>query len=69
MFKCEIADQFSLSRTKASYIISEAIRPFLTESIVKEVIDGNLGYVLMFDRQTDRQTDRQDSRRRAMPTR
>ncbi|XP_053393701.1 uncharacterized protein LOC123525530 [Mercenaria mercenaria] len=43
MFKCDIADRFSLSRTKASYIVSEAIRPFLTEAIVKEVKDGNLG--------------------------
>ena len=51
--------RFSLSRTKASYIVSEAIRPFLTEAIVKEVIDGNLGYVLMFDETTTAQQCRQ----------
>ena len=49
MFKCPVAEQFSVSRTKASYIKSDAITPFLLEQIVKEVIDGNLGYVLMFD--------------------
>ena len=59
MFKCSIAEQFSISRTKASYIISDAIRPFLLEQIVKEVIDGNLGYVLMFDETTTAQQCRQ----------
>ena len=59
MFKCEIAERFSLSKSKASYIVSEAIRPFLIETIVKEVIDGNLGYVLMFDETTTAQQCRQ----------
>jgi hypothetical protein len=58
MFKCEIAE-FSLPRPKASYIVSEAIMPFLTEAIVKEVIDETLGYVLMFGETISAQQCRQ----------
>ena len=29
MFKCQVAEHFSLSRTKASYIVSEAVIPYL----------------------------------------
>ena len=55
----KIASNFSLSRTSASYMISEGLSPYFTKKIIQDLVKSNLPFSLHFDETTNTQVKKQ----------
>ena len=57
MFQNEISEKFQLSRTKVSYLITEAIGPYFTEILKTEISDCY--YSILFDETTNNKSEKE----------
>ena len=55
----QIAKDFTMSRTKASYVIGEALGPHFTETIISDLIESGLPFSVHFDETTTSQIKKQ----------
>ena len=55
----KIASNFSLSRTSASYMISEGLSPYFTKKMIQDLVKSNLPFSLHFDETTNTQVKKQ----------
>ena len=49
MFPGNISNQFQLGRSKASYVVSDGLSPYILEETVKDIKNCGTGYAAMFD--------------------
>ena len=59
MFPGETSQHFSLGRTKASYLFSDGLGPFLVRQLAQVLNDSECGYTLMLDETTTAQVVKQ----------
>ena len=55
----KIVANFSLSRTSASYMISEGLSPYFTRKMIQDLLKSNLPFSLHFDETTNTQVKKQ----------
>jgi len=49
MFPGPISKEFSMSRTKASYMLSDGLGPYLRKGLVKLICENKVFYTIQFD--------------------
>ena len=59
MFRCDTSKNFSLGRTKASYLFSNGLDPFLVMKLMHAINTSESGYTLMLDETTTAQVVKQ----------
>ena len=59
MFQCPIAADFTMSRSKVSYMISDAFGPYFTERLIYDVNKSKEPFTLHYDETTTTQNKRQ----------
>ena len=59
MFSGDTSKNFSLGRTKASYLFSDGLGPFLVKKLTHTINNSESGYTLMLDETTTAQTVKQ----------
>jgi hypothetical protein len=59
MFPGRIPDNFSLSSSKVSYLISDATGPHFHELLLRDVKESDLPYTIQYDETTNAQTQKQ----------
>jgi hypothetical protein len=59
MFPCPVADHFSMASTKASYIVSDGLGPYVGNDTASEIIKEKTGYTLLYDETTTTQNVKQ----------
>ena len=55
----KIVAKFRLSRTSASYMISEGLSPYFTRKMIQDLLKSNLPFSLHFDETTNTQVKKQ----------
>ena len=59
MFPGPVTEGFTLSRSKASYLISDGLWPILTKHLMKEINSTDSAFTLMCDETTTKQVRKQ----------
>lgn len=59
MFHCPASQEFTLCRTKASYVMSDGIQPLVVKMLVDDLCKSEAAITLMFDETTTVQVKKQ----------
>ena len=59
MFPCPASEEFSLCRTKASYIMSDGVGPLMLKMLVEDLCNSEAAFTLMYDGTTTVQVKKQ----------
>ena len=59
MFPCPASEEFSLCRTKASYIMSDGVGPLMLKMLVEDLCNSEAAFTLMYDETTTVQVKKQ----------
>ena len=59
MFPGNISNQFQLRRSKASYVVSDGLSPYILDETVKDIKNCGTVYTAMFDEITTNQNRKQ----------
>jgi len=49
MFPSQISSSFSLSRTKATYLISDGLGPYFKKKLVKDINESGTYFTIQYD--------------------
>ena len=59
MFPGNISSPFQLGRSKASYVVSDGLSPWILDETVNDIKNCGMGYTTMFDETTTNQNRKQ----------